>query len=157
MVSSYDTFTPTLVQAARFVSASEEAVLHGEKALTPIIAGSISGILVAILWTLGLLSYLNKRREEREFDQEVAAGLRDPKELIKYKIPPDPAVIAGDHEAGEHIKMIKQKKMFHPTKHVPDLSPTAENVTSTGNAPLQRGTLLPTLTERSLHNGHVDE
>lgn len=122
--------------------------------MTPIIAGSISGILVIILWTLGLLSYLNKRREEREFDQEVAAGIRDPKELVKYQIPPDPAVVAGEHEAGEHIKMIKQKKMFHPTKHIP--APD-DNATSTGKEPLQRGTLLPTLTERSLHNGHADD
>lgn len=103
--------------------------------MTPIIAGTISGILVVILWILGFISYINKRREERAFDEEVAAGIRDPKQLAEYQMPPDPAVLAGDHEGGERIRMVKQKKRFHTTSYIPDpaCSPL-EKVTSTAQA-----------------------
>ncbi|TFY62889.1 hypothetical protein EVJ58_g3574 [Rhodofomes roseus] len=79
---------------------SEQASLHGQRALTPMISGVVSGGTIGILWIVGLLIYIYRRY--RGHQQVRSAGLRTHRELDilppkpeAYILPPDPAIIQG--------------------------------------------------------------
>ncbi|THU95387.1 hypothetical protein K435DRAFT_798179 [Dendrothele bispora CBS 962.96] len=99
------TESPTPVFPFRAVSSSEAASLHGQKAKTPIIAGSICGGVMGLAWIIGFVIYFRKRIRRKRRDRALlAAGKlpteknKDPEE--KIVIPPDPAVLMG-HPPGK--------------------------------------------------------
>src|SRR6267154_2587934 len=63
------------------------------KALTPMLAGSICGGVLVLAWIVGLIWYLLKRRKRK-------GQYQDPSEEIdqteRYIIPPDPAILEGN-------------------------------------------------------------
>lgn len=89
--------TATNIRVARAESSSEAASLNGHKALTPIIAGSVCGGVLAIAWIVGLIWYLLKRRKPKDFDPP-----KETNETERYIIPPDPAILQGDKQPHEH-------------------------------------------------------
>jgi len=107
---------PTRTLAFDSVSSSEAAALHGQKAKTPIIAGSIVGGLMGLAWILGFAIYFRKRYKRKMRNQAIAAGKR---EAIKNKeepqekivIPPDPALLMG-YQPGE--RYVREKGEFEP-------------------------------------------
>ncbi|KAH9839362.1 uncharacterized protein C8Q71DRAFT_508460 [Rhodofomes roseus] len=87
---------------------SEQASLHGQRALTPMISGVVSGGTIGILWIVGLLIYIYRRY--RGHQQVRSAGLRTHRELDilppkpeAYILPPDPAIIQGFRAPGERV------------------------------------------------------
>lgn len=69
------------------------------KALTPIIAGSVCGGLLAVAWIVALVWYLLRRRRK---------GQDPPKETSQpeiYIIPPDPATLQGHRKPGERVSV----------------------------------------------------
>ncbi|KAH8119268.1 hypothetical protein DFH11DRAFT_434355 [Phellopilus nigrolimitatus] len=107
---------PTSVFQARTETSSEAAALpHGEKALTPIIAGTISGTCVGLAWFITLVVILVKRRRRKRWYKEVG---RSAEEEAKAKthdvfiVPPDPAVLLGKRQPGERIIREKKKRWW---------------------------------------------
>ncbi|KZT72220.1 hypothetical protein DAEQUDRAFT_763327 [Daedalea quercina L-15889] len=87
---------------------SEQANLHGHRALTPMISGAVSGGTIGILWIVGLLIYIYRRY--RGHQKVRSAGLRNHRELDiappkseAYIVPPDPAIIQGFRAPGERV------------------------------------------------------
>jgi hypothetical protein len=82
-------------------------LLLRKKPLTPIIAGSICGGLMLIIWIIGFAIYFRKRARRRERNRLIAAGKAQPREkdlkILEQKvvIPPDPAVLLGHRKPGE--------------------------------------------------------
>ncbi|KAG7446327.1 uncharacterized protein BT62DRAFT_112161 [Guyanagaster necrorhizus] len=104
------------LNAIRDVSSSEAASLHGQKAKTPIIAGSICGGLMGLAWIIGFTIYFIKRSKRKKAKRAVEAGLATPKKPKKPKepeeqiiIPPDPAVLIGIRKPGEHAFPEREK------------------------------------------------
>ncbi|KAG1862859.1 uncharacterized protein F5891DRAFT_1013662 [Suillus fuscotomentosus] len=87
----------TKIQAARAENSSEAASLNGNKALTPIIAGSVCGGVLAIAWIVGLIWFLLKRRKSKNRNPP-----KETNEMEPYIIPPDPAILQGDKELNQH-------------------------------------------------------
>lgn len=140
--------TWTQTQQARSVSASEAISLKGfvdliipshisshffprHRAKTPIIAGSICGFFLILGWTVALISCLVRRRKEKIRDKKVAAGLKAPRPVVqppeKYIIPPDPAVVLGQRQPGEHVVVEERKHRFGHVKHPKTMSPPRES------------------------------
>jgi len=100
---------------ARAVDSSAAAALGGKRALTPIIAGSICGGLMLIIWIIGFAVYFRKRAKRKERNRLIAAGKAQPREkdleALKQKviIPPDPAVLLGHRKPGEMVFPERQK------------------------------------------------
>lgn len=86
----------TKIQAARAENSSEAASLSGNKALTPIIAGSVCGGVLAIAWIAGLIWFLLKRRKSKNRNPP-----KETNEIEPYIIPPDPAILQGDKELNQ--------------------------------------------------------
>ncbi|PCH43432.1 hypothetical protein WOLCODRAFT_164436 [Wolfiporia cocos MD-104 SS10] len=87
---------------------SEQASLHGHRALTPLISGAVSGGTIGVAWVVGLLIYFYRRWKGHRAVR--SAGLRSHRELDvpppkpePYIIPPDPAVIQGVRAPGERV------------------------------------------------------
>ncbi|KAH9942525.1 uncharacterized protein BXZ73DRAFT_41184 [Epithele typhae] len=87
-------------------SQSAEIALHGQRALTPILSGAISGGLVGVAWIIGIIVWLYKRH--RRSRAAKAAGFRSHREYLKpaknedaFILPPDPAVLRGVAAPGE--------------------------------------------------------
>ena len=81
-----------------------------QRALTPIIAGSISGGCVVIAWIIALATYLFKRyRKKKRYKKFGRPDLVDenPKAEV-FIVPPDPAVIQGQRQPGEHVFIDKK-------------------------------------------------
>ncbi|KAK7035450.1 hypothetical protein VNI00_011743 [Paramarasmius palmivorus] len=107
--------TPTTPFHVDAVSSSEAASLHGQKAKTPIIAGSICGAVLGLAWIIGLFIYIRKRYRRKMRKRAALAAGQDPEQTVtKHKsksaepaekviIPPDPAVLLGHGRPGEHI------------------------------------------------------
>jgi len=78
-----------------------------QKALTPLIAGSVCGGLMGIAWIIGFTWYFIKRYRKKKLAAAVAAGLAEPKikppkgPQEKLIIPPDPAIVLGHRVPGE--------------------------------------------------------
>jgi len=87
---------------------SEQASLHGHRALTPLISGSVTGGIIGVAWIVGLLMYFYKRWQGHKAVRR--AGLHSHRELDipppkpeAFIIPPDPAVIQGFRVPGERV------------------------------------------------------
>jgi len=126
---------PTLALRASVPNPSESSSLKGHKAQTPIIAGSVCGSLLFVAWSIGLIFYLVRRRRKKLRARQVAAGVRAPKPVPqpreKYIIPPDPAVVLGQMQPGEHI--IVESKHIKPRKHSKTMPETQKLDKETGN------------------------
>ncbi|KAI0779304.1 hypothetical protein C8Q74DRAFT_1258358 [Fomes fomentarius] len=112
--------TPTRTISARGLTPSEssEAALHGQRALTPIYSGAISGGIVGIAWIVGLVVWLYKRH--RRARRAKAAGYRSHREFLDppktqdaFIIPPDPAVIKGQARPGQKIVFASEEGKHH--------------------------------------------
>jgi len=98
----------TFVVDAETPQQSEQAELHGQRALTPLISGSVSGGAIGVAWIIGLLIYFYKRWQGHKAVRR--AGLHSHRELDipppkpePYIIPPDPAIIQGFRAPGERV------------------------------------------------------
>ncbi|KAI0746068.1 hypothetical protein C8Q76DRAFT_705992 [Earliella scabrosa] len=122
--------TPTRTRAARDLTPSEsrEAALHGQRALTPILSGAISGGIIGVAWIIGIIVWLYKRH--RRARRAKAAGYRSYREFLDppktedaFIIPPDPAVIKGQALPGQRIVFAdedeKARKGIRHAKTVP--------------------------------------
>src|ERR1700676_1228462 len=93
-----------------------------QQAKTPIIAGSICAVLLVIGWSVALISYLVRRRKKRTRAKKVAAGMKPPKPVPqppeKYIIPPDPAVVLGQRQPGEHVVVESKYRRSKHGRHV---------------------------------------
>jgi len=96
--------TQTLKTRVRSVS-TQSGLPPGQRALTPIIAGSVCGGLLGIAWIVGTILYLFKRHKKKKQTLIIAAGLAEPKVKKTPKenviIPPDPAIVLGHRLPGE--------------------------------------------------------
>jgi len=65
--------------------------------------------LLVIGWGVAFISYIIQRRKKKIRRKKVAAGVKPPKPAPqppeKYLIPPDPAVVLGQRQPGEHVIM----------------------------------------------------
>ncbi|RPD53045.1 hypothetical protein L227DRAFT_581710 [Lentinus tigrinus ALCF2SS1-6] len=122
--------TLTLAVDAMTPSESREAALHGQRALTPILSGAISGGIVGVAWIIGIIVWLYKRH--RRARRAKAAGFRSyrefldpPKKQDAFIIPPDPAVLQGQARPGQKFVVEKEHKkkgkdfLFKHAKTVP--------------------------------------
>jgi len=122
----------------------------GEKFLTPIIAGSICGGVLFILWGIGFAVYFKKRYRRKQRNRLIAAGKAEPRpkdlEVPKEKIviPPDPAVLLGQHQPGEilfperqHSKDRRHRHMPRSTRHGSYSRAHGESSTTLPTQPLQ--------------------
>jgi len=103
--------TPAFV--ARAESSSEAAALpNGQKALTPIIAGTISGSIVAVAWTVAVVYALVKRHRRRIRYKKAGRPdlVHEQPRPDAFIVPPDPAVILGERNPGERVYVGKNKK-----------------------------------------------
>ncbi|KAG7098804.1 hypothetical protein E1B28_000709 [Marasmius oreades] len=123
-------------------SSSEAASLHGQKAKTPIIAGSICGSVMGLAWLIGLFIYIRKRYRRKIRKRAAEAEGKEPPALKsknvepgeKIIIPPDPAVILGHGRPGEYISPDSDRKQRScPPSPRPRLH-ESEPVIPTGNA-----------------------
>ncbi|OCH91453.1 hypothetical protein OBBRIDRAFT_525948 [Obba rivulosa] len=110
---------PTISAIIDAQSPSESAALHGHKAKTPEISGIVSGSAVGLLWTVGLVMYLWKRRQRTK--QARASGLKSHRELLDppkkpqaFIIPPDPAIIQGCMVPGERVIVDESSSVVGP-------------------------------------------
>lgn len=85
-----------------------------QKALTPIIAGTISGTCIGVAWLIALIVILLKRYRRKKYYKEVGkpdkdAELNDKGEFI---VPPDPAILEGSHMPGERVIIEKKQRWW---------------------------------------------
>jgi len=101
-----DSDSPTPAFVARAESSSEAAALpNGERALTPILSGAISGTIIVIAWTVAAVYALIKyRRRKKRFKRAGRPDLmhEEPKPE-PFILPPDPAIVQGHLKPGDHI------------------------------------------------------
>ncbi|KAJ7163570.1 hypothetical protein C8R43DRAFT_286264 [Mycena crocata] len=106
-------------------SAAAES-LHGQKAKTPMLAGSIIGGIMGAAYIIGFTIYFVKRCKRKRLHRRIEAGKAQPKEEPEPKerivIPPDPAVLLGHHRPGEVIT-VDEKRHHHRSKSVPKAQP----------------------------------
>ncbi|KIK67164.1 hypothetical protein GYMLUDRAFT_257096 [Collybiopsis luxurians FD-317 M1] len=109
------------------VSSSEAASLHGHKAKTPIIAGSICGGVVCLAWLIGFAIYFRKRYK-RKLRNQGKLPAREKKSIEsnteRIIIPPDPAILMG-YQPGERYVRGELQSSNQAT-----VSPYSENATS---------------------------
>jgi hypothetical protein len=105
-------------------SSSEAASLKGKRAMTPLIAGSVIGGLMAIAWIVGFTLYFIKRSKHKKRKRLIEAGLARPKPKKahslpepKYIIPPDPAILLGQREPGDNA-FNGDKHSDHSNQHL---------------------------------------
>ncbi|KAF9793356.1 hypothetical protein BJ322DRAFT_1034153 [Thelephora terrestris] len=118
---------PTPVQyAARSENPSEVAALHGQKAKTPIIAGSVSGACVLLAWTIGFIIFFVRRRRQKKLAKE--RGFKSHRDIIDFVpipnattfiIPPDPALVCPRRSYERHTHDSERQGQ-------PDNSPSSE-------------------------------
>jgi len=104
---------PTPAFVARAKSSSEAAALpNGEKALTPIIAGSISGAIIGVAWIVAVVYALVKRHRRKKRYKKAGRPelVHEQPRPDAFIVPPDPAVILGERKPGERVYVGKNKK-----------------------------------------------
>lgn len=111
----YDRAVGTTSLTSASPTSSEAIALHGQKALTPIIAGSIAGTCVGVAWIIAAFVAIAKYRRKRRHYKKV--GKPDPvqeasKGHAPFILPPDPAVVEGQHAPGERIVIEKRQTSF---------------------------------------------
>lgn len=117
-------YPSTHLFSARADSSSEAAALpNGEKALTPIIAGTICGICIATAWIIALIVVIVKRTKRK---RRKRAGVDVDDEPINQNylgedgqptrdmiiVPPDPAVLEGHHPPGQRLIVERKKRWW---------------------------------------------
>ncbi|KAL5507361.1 hypothetical protein ACEPAH_6817 [Sanghuangporus vaninii] len=101
-------------------SVKASALPNGQRALTPIIAGTVSGTCIAVAWLVALvhLSIKHYRRRKRYKKLGVgAASIKSVKEQEErrrkeYIVPPDPAVLEGSHYPGERVVLEEHSRWW---------------------------------------------
>jgi cell division septation protein DedD len=90
----------------------------------------VCAILLVIGWSLALISYIVRRRKKKTRAKKVAAGVKPPKPVPqppeKYIIPPDPAVVLGQREPGEHVIVESKHRNGRRVKHSRTMPETQE-------------------------------
>ncbi|KAI5123691.1 hypothetical protein M0805_001719 [Coniferiporia weirii] len=103
------TSAPTQTLQARAETSSEAAALpNGQKALTPIIAGTISGTCVGVAWLVALIVVFVKRRRRKKSGHAKS----DDSAPMVFIVPPDPAVVEGICQPGEQILIEKDRRWW---------------------------------------------
>ncbi|KAI0696705.1 hypothetical protein BC835DRAFT_1414098 [Cytidiella melzeri] len=99
---------PSNVLISESSQQSEEASLHGHRALTPLLSGAISGGLVGLAWIVGFIIYFYKRHRREK--RARALGFKSHREMLDppkkkeaFIIPPDPAIVGGELEPGAKV------------------------------------------------------
>ncbi|KAJ7091136.1 hypothetical protein C8R44DRAFT_413002 [Mycena epipterygia] len=112
------TFDHVLAQTS-----AEAASLHGQKAKTPMLAGSIIGSIMGTAYIIGFTIYFVKRCKRKRLHRRIEAGKAEPKEQPEPKerivIPPDPAVLLGHNKPGDVIVVDEKRPHHHRQKSVP--------------------------------------
>ncbi|KAL5485350.1 hypothetical protein ACEPAI_7992 [Sanghuangporus weigelae] len=101
-------------------SVRASALPNGQRALTPIIAGTVSGTCIAIAWLVALVHLVVKHYKRRKRYKKLgvgAASIKSAKEQEErrrkeYIVPPDPAVLEGSHYPGERVVLEKHSKWW---------------------------------------------
>ncbi|CAK5265667.1 unnamed protein product [Mycena citricolor] len=79
----------------------------GPKPKTPMIAGATIGSVMGVAYLIGFTIYFYKRWKRKKLNRQIEAGQATPKVRPEPKekvvIPPDPAVLLGQHEGGENL------------------------------------------------------
>ncbi|KAI0930189.1 hypothetical protein AcW1_008943 [Taiwanofungus camphoratus] len=99
---------PTSTYLAESPTGSIVSPKSGDRFLTPMVSGAVTGGLIGIAWIVGGIIYLwNLWKSSR---QARAAGLRSRRQLLvpppkpdAFIIPPDPAIIQGAKVPGEEV------------------------------------------------------
>jgi len=111
-------------------TSAEAASLHGKKAKTPMLAGSIIGGIMGTAYIIGFTIYFVKRCKHKRLKRRIEAGKAEPKvedePAEKIVIPPDPAVLLGHNRPGDVI--VQEKKPHH--HRVPRVQHAGEGSTS---------------------------
>ncbi|KAF7315431.1 Protein kinase domain-containing protein [Mycena indigotica] len=98
-------------------SSAEAASLHGRKAKTPMLAGAIIGSIMGAAYVVGFTIYFYKRWRHKKLKRRIEAGKAPPQPVVEPKervvIPPDPAVLLGQHKGGEVILVDEKEKRHH--------------------------------------------
>ncbi|TFK68682.1 hypothetical protein BDN72DRAFT_657870 [Pluteus cervinus] len=107
-------------QSSKSANPTQTAMPAGQKALTPIIAGSVSGGIVGLAWIIGLIIYLVKRYKLKQMrpqnrTRKGDAALESQNKMLEddIVIPPDPAVLLGHRLPGEKV-FETEKDLHHP-------------------------------------------
>lgn len=117
--------------------------LYRKKALTPILAGSICGGLMLIIWIIGFAVYFRKRARRKERNRLIAAGKAQPREKDleipkeRIVIPPDPAVLLGHRKPGEMVFPERQNSGNRPVVCSRNKSHSRSKPSGDDSAPLQ--------------------
>ena len=92
--------------------------------MTPIIAGTICGICVGTAWLVALIVVIVKRTkrkkrkragEDVDDDVPINASSTDPEGRPSrdiFIVPPDPAVLQGQHQPGERLVVERKKRWW---------------------------------------------
>ena len=96
--------------------------------MTPIIAGTICGICVGTAWLVALIVVIVKRTkrkkrkragEDVDDDVPINASSTDPEGRPSrdiFIVPPDPAVLQGQHQPGERLVVERKKRWWRLTR-----------------------------------------
>ncbi|KAJ6625894.1 hypothetical protein B0H10DRAFT_2001248 [Mycena sp. CBHHK59/15] len=103
---------------------AEASSLHGQKAKTPMLAGSIIGGIMGVAYIIGFTIYFVKRCKRKRLHRRIEAGKAEPKQEPEPKerivIPPDPAVLLGRNKPGDVIVVDeKHHHRHHGQKSAP--------------------------------------
>ncbi|KAF4598251.1 hypothetical protein EYR38_006647 [Pleurotus pulmonarius] len=139
------------------VTSSEAASLKGHKAKTPILAGSICGGVMGLAWIIGFTYYFIKRARRKKRKAAIRAGLIPPPEPKvseepeeKIIIPPDPAVLLGQRQPGEHVyvngKLVPSRPSMGSRPVSIDARPSVDARPSMGSRPVSIGSHPPSQT-----------
>ncbi|KAL5523637.1 hypothetical protein ACEPAG_7810 [Sanghuangporus baumii] len=101
-------------------SEKASALPNGQRALTPIIAGTISGTCIVVAWLVALVHLAVKHYKRRKRYKKLgvaAASIKSAKEQEErrkkeYIVPPDPAVLEGSHYPGERVVLGEHSKWW---------------------------------------------
>ncbi|KAJ7072081.1 hypothetical protein C8F01DRAFT_1102451 [Mycena amicta] len=97
-------------------SSAEAASLGGRKAKTPMLAGAIIGSIMGAAYVVGFAVYFYKRWKRKQLKRNIEAGKVPPKPTPEPKervvIPPDPAVLLGQHKPGD-VVIVDEKRHHH--------------------------------------------
>ncbi|KAF9478823.1 hypothetical protein BDN70DRAFT_727256 [Pholiota conissans] len=156
-------YAATTIIVARAESSSEIAALGGKRALTPIIAGSVCGGGLFLLWAIGFAVYFRKRYRRKQRNRLIAAGKAEPRpkdmEPLKEKIiiPPDPAVLLGQHQPGETL--FPERRKSKDSRHQPPWSRHGSYTKHSGesSSPLPAATIRTEPIIESADDAVIDE
>ncbi|OCB89342.1 hypothetical protein A7U60_g3432 [Sanghuangporus baumii] len=101
-------------------SVRASALPNGQRALTPIIAGTISGTCIAVAWLVALVHLTVKHYRRRKRYKKLGAGAasiksakeQEERRRKEYIVPPDPAVLEGSHYPGERVVLEKHSRWW---------------------------------------------